>query len=470
MNLIRRFTWLTVLSTSLLFVAAATFAVSEISKPPEKNAIIVQINGAIGPASADFVREAILEADPEVTGLIIIEMDTPGGLDKSMRRIIKAIIASPIPVATYVSPGGARAASAGTYILYASHIAAMAPGTNLGAATPVTIGMPKPNKPPEAGPPKEEKSADGEKSSMEKKMINDATAYIQSLAELHGRNVKWATKAVTEAKSLPAKKAMKIGVIDIVADDLEDLLLQANGRKVNINGKMQRIKTADLTLVRIIPTWKNKFLAVITSPDVAYILLLLGIYGLFFEFANPGFVLPGIVGGISLLLALYAFQMLPINYAGLGLIILGISFLSIEAFLPSFGVLGIGGTVAFALGSFLLLDSGVTGTHISYPIIIIFTLINAAFFLLVFTLAIRAFRKPVVTGQEQMAGGMAEALESFNKEGNVRIHGEIWTARSKVRVTKGESLKVVSIEGLILNVESSNKPPNKGKKIKESKK
>jgi membrane-bound serine protease (ClpP class) len=386
-------------------------------------------------------------------------MDTPGGLDTAMRDIIQEILVSPVPVATYVTPGGARAASAGTYILYASHISAMAPGTNLGAATPVEIGGI-----PDADDLLKKKPGDNEddaqpadsKDTMESKRINDAAAYLRSLAQMHGRNVEWAELAVREAASLPAVEALAQGVIDIVAIDIRDLLEQAQGRPVTVAGVEQVLDVVGLPLQVIEPDWRNRLLAVITDPNVAYILMLIGIYGLFFEFANPGFVLPGVAGAISLLLALYAFQVLPVNYAGLALLSLGIIFMLAEAFAPSFGALGFGGVIAFVIGSIILFDQEGTGYAVSLPLIFALSLITAGFFLFIIGAAIKARERPVVSGQEEMLHASGEVLDDFEGKGRIRIHGEIWLAESTTPLRRGDRVKVVAVNGLVLKVQPHN--------------
>jgi len=376
-----------------------------------------------------------------------------------MRDIIQEILVSPVPVATYVTPGGARAASAGTYILYASHISAMAPGTNLGAATPVAIGGI-----PDADDLLKKKPGDNEDGTqpadsgdaMESKRINDAVAYLRSLAQMRGRNVEWAELAVREAASLPATEALAQGVIDIVAIDIRDLLEQAQGRPVTVAGVEQVLDVVGLPLQVIEPDWRNRLLAVITDPNVAYILMLIGIYGLFFEFANPGFVLPGVAGAISLLLALYAFQVLPVNYAGLALLSLGIIFMLAEAFAPSFGALGFGGVIAFVIGSIILFDQEGTGYAVSLPLIFALSLITAGFFLFIIGAAIKARERPVVSGQEEMLHASGEVLDDFEGKGRIRIHGEIWLAESATPLRRGDKVQVVAVDGLVLKVQSHN--------------
>jgi len=356
-------------------------------------------------------------------------MDTPGGLDTSMREMIKHILASPVPVATYVAPSGARAASAGTFILYASHHAAMAPGTNLGAASPVSIG---------GSAQKDEKK---ELDTMTKKVTNDAVAYIRSLAQLRGRNADWGEKAVREAVSLPAEEAVKLKVIDHVATDVPDLL--------------KKLGKGNAQIVQVEVDWRTQILAVVTNPSVAYILILLGIYALIFEFTNPGLILPGVVGAICILLALYSFHLLPVNYAGLALMLLGIAFMVAEAFLPAFGSLGIGGLIAFVLGSIILIDTDrvPSGFDIPYPLIGGVAVASAAFVFLVVGMAVRQRRRPVLTGREHMIGAVAEALEDFEREGWARVHGESWRVRADQPVRSGERLRVKAIDGLILTVE-----------------
>jgi membrane-bound serine protease (ClpP class) len=391
--------------------------------------VLVPLEGAIGPASAHFAKRGIERAAKEGAELVILQIDTPGGLDTSMRELIKAILASPVPVAVFVAPSGARAASAGTFILYAAHIAAMAPGTNLGAASPVSIGG--------AGPQKDGKK---EEDTMTRKVTNDAVAYIRGLAELRGRNADWAEKAVREGVSLPAQEALKLKVIDHIAADVPALLAKLG--KPNAE-----VKALEMD-------WRTRVLAVITNPTVAYLLILVGIYALIFEFMSPGMVLPGVVGAIALLLALYALHLLPVNYAGLALMLLGMAFMVAEVFLPSFGAIGVGGIVAFALGSLLLIeDTELPGFEIPYALIAGVTAASAGFLILVVGMLVRSRRRAVVTGREEMLGATAEALGDFDAEGWARVHGEQWKVRTSRPVRRGEKLRVTGMEGLVLQVE-----------------
>ena len=389
-----------------------------------------------------------------------------------MREINRAIIASPVPVVVYVSPSGARAASAGTYMLYASHIAAMSPATNLGAATPVQIGGMPDLKPPvvpdkknkkdnaidkEGNQNKENKdtsqtSAPVTGDAMTKKIVNDAVAYIRSMAEMRGRNADWAEKAVREAASLSAEEALQQNVIDVVATDVTDLLAKVDGWRVNINGQGVTLDTSGLEIETFKPDWRNNLLSVITNPNVAYILMLLGIYGLFFELTNPGYVLPGVIGGISLLLALYAMQVLPVNYAGLALMILGVVFMVAELFAPSFGALGIGGIIAFVVGSVILFDTEGSEIRVAIPIIAAVTIISSAFFLIALRIIFAAHRKPVVSGADEMLGSIGQVLEDFEEAGRIHVHGETWQVRSQSPLKRGDQVKVIAIDGLILSV------------------
>ncbi len=417
------------------------------------HALWLNIDGAIGPASHDYLERGFHKAAEKNAQMIIIQMDTPGGLDASMREIIQNIIASPVPVITFVSPGGARAASAGTYILYASHIAAMAPATNLGAATPVQItgfpGSDSFDEQPEGTHDQESARQDH----LTNKIINDAVAYIRGLAQMRGRNAEWAEMAVRQAASLTAEEAIGEGVIDLIATDISDLLSKIDGRTVNVLGQERVLSTQRITVERFKQDWRTRLLSVITDPNVAYILMLIGIYALIFEFSNPGVLLPGVVGAVCLLLALFAFQVLPINYTGFALILLGIAFMLGEVFVPSFGALGIGGIIAFVIGSVMLLDTGVPGYGVSVPLIVSFALLSAGFFMLVLGMAIKSRQRPVVSGIEALMECIGEVPEDFDQQGWIRIHGELWKARTNSPLKRGQKVRVTALDGLILIVE-----------------
>jgi len=419
---------------------------------------VAEIHGAVSPASAAYFLRALEDAQRAKADLLVLKLDTPGGLDSAMREMIQGILASPVPVATWVAPSGARAASAGTYLLYASHVAAMAPGTNLGAATPVAIGIGG----GDAGKPGTDKPEEGKSrapsgSAMEKKAVHDAAAYIRSLAQLRERNAEWAERAVREAESLSAEDALKQKVIDFVAADLPELLQKAEGRKVKLASGEATLSLAGAAVVAIEPNWKERLLAAIADPNIALILMMLGVYGLLFEFYTPGFGVSGIIGAICLLLALYALAMLPINATGALLILLGVALMATEAFVPSFGAFGIGGIVAFVAGSLMLIDADVPGLQISLAFIVPLAATSALVLGGVGAFALRSRRRPVVSGVEAMAGGTAEALEDFAKEGWVLAFGERWQARSAAPLKRGAQARIVAVEGLTLVVEPEDK-------------
>lgn len=432
----------------------------------DKVAYLLTIDGAIGPATSDYLGKGIAAAASQDAELVIIKMNTPGGLDSSMRDIIKAILQSPVPVVVYVAPSGSRAASAGTYIMYASHIAAMAPATNIGSATPVQIGGDGARKPDSKDEQDEEagdeeageqsKAPDTGTTAMERKTINDAVAYIRGLAELRGRNVDWAEKAVREAVNVTASDALELGIIDLIAKTQAQLLQDIDGMSVEVNGSEQTLTTAGLDIKVIEPDWRNRLLSVITNPTVAYMLLMLGIYGLIFEGYNPGAIVPGVVGAISILLALYAFQILPVNYAGLALIVLGVILIIAEVFAPSFGVLGIGGVIALVSGSVILMDTDMPGYEISRNLIFSVAILSSAMIVGIVYFANRARTQPIVSGREQMIGMTGIARGNIDKNGTVFVHSELWQASSSQLIMDGQPVKVTGISGLHLTVEPVN--------------
>jgi membrane-bound serine protease (ClpP class) len=421
---------------------------------------VVELDGPITPATADYFISSLDDAHDAGASVLILQLDTPGGLDQSMRDMIKEILASRIPVVVYVAPNGSRAASAGTYLLYASHFAAMAPATNVGSSTPVSIGgspFPSPAEP--AGEGEGEGDAGETEGSgsgaMERKVINDAVAYIRGLAALRGRNEEWAEATVREAANLTAADALERNVIDLVADDLDSLLMALHGRTIAMGGGTSVTLDLEEAQVRtIVPGWRHELLALITDPNVAYILLMIGLYGLILEFYNPGVGVPGVTGVICLLLGAYALQMLPVNYAGLGLILVGIALMVAEVVTPTVGVLGVGGVIAFVAGSIILFDSELPGYRVSIPIIAAVAAASAALSMFGFGAAMRARRLRVTTGREAMIGATAVALEDFAGRGRVRAFSENWLAESPRPVRAGDKLRVTGVDGLLLKVEA----------------
>jgi membrane-bound serine protease (ClpP class) len=421
---------LTFLSSILLAAAPAAFGAE---RPRE--VYLLRYEGIINPVSSEMMLSAIAKANAAHAEALIIQLDTPGGLDTAMRETIKGIIASDVPVIVYIAPSGARAASAGVFITLIAHAAAMAPGTNIGAAHPVAMG---------GGEMDEE---------MKKKVENDAAAYIRSLAERRGRNTKWAEEAVRKSVSVTEKEAKTLGLIDYIANDIPDLLKKADGRQV-VTEKGKIVLHTEGAEVRTIPIgFRLRMLKALSDPNVAYILMLLGIYGLIFELSNPGAILPGVVGAISLILAFYAFQTLSVNYAGFLLILVAVILFIAEVKVQSFGILGIGGVIAFLLGSLMLFPSEIPTLRVSLNVVLPSALLTALFFLVIVRLAWRAHMRPPETGAEGLVGRIGVAKTNIDPRGQITIHGEIWEAESREPILAGEEARVREVSGLKVRVE-----------------
>ncbi len=434
------------------------------NSPAQRQVIVLDVQGPIGPATRDFISRSLETAQERDAALVVIRLDTPGGLDASTRDIIKSILSSTVPVATFVAPQGARAASAGAYILLASHVAAMSPATNVGAATPVAIigetskpePMPKSEDLQDEDTEAEEGAGDehaaGPVDAMGQKVVNDAVAYIRGLAEKRGRNADWAERAVRDADSITSEKALELGVIDLIADSLDDLLDKIDGMAVEVNGRDLVLETSGLEIEWLEPDWRSEFLGVITSPTIAYLLLLIGLYGLILEGYHPGAIVPGVVGAICLLTALYAFQMLPVNYAGLALIVLGIILMIAEVMAPSFGALGFGGIIAMVIGSIILIDTDVPGFEVSRALIGSIATVGSIGLMSIVWFAVKARQRPVVSGREQLIGAGGTALEGFDREGEVFVHSERWKAITQSPLSEDQAIVVTGLDGLTLTV------------------
>jgi membrane-bound serine protease (ClpP class) len=452
------------------------------------SAVLLNLEGALGVATAEYIVDGIEDAQVQNANLIIIRMDTPGGLMEPMRDIVQAILASSVPVVTYVAPGGARADSAGTYVLLASHVAAMAPTTHLGAATPVSLmGEDSEDKSrpanPFAPPAPESEDTDAEEADegeteeesepqpaipggkMDRKVMNDAIAYIRGLAEAHGRNADWAEDAVRNAATLTATEALELNVIDLIAANQAELLAAVNGREVRVNNKPFTIEADALVVNEVKPGWRLKVLGAIARPEIAILLLMVGLYGLLFEGYNPGAIIPGVVGVICLLLAAYALQVLPVNYVGLALILVGLALITAEAFVPSFGALGIGGVAAIIFGSIMMFDSGIPGFGISISFVIGMGLVAGLLLLWLLSYLVKARLQGAVSGRDRIIGGHGVAMESFVGQGKVWLEGEAWTAISKQQVEKDQTVLVLDLDGLVLRVEPVSESQSAGAEL-----
>lgn len=445
-----------------LFPAVPPTAQADDEHTAERHVLYTVVDGPIGPATVHHVARVLQQAQTAPTEAVVLQLNTPGGLADAMREIISQILQSQVPVITYVAPPGAHAASAGTYILYASHVAAMAPGTNLGAATPVAIGgLPDglPGRPPaeeqdkdQEGGGSPDRSPTAPKTALEAKATNDAAALIRSLAELHGRNADWAERAVRQAESLSATRALELNVIDLIAADLSALLRDADGRSVVMGEARQQISTAGLPVERVEMDIVIRILSVLSNPNVALVLMMLGVYGLIFEFWNPGALVPGVVGAICLTLGLFALNQLPLNYAALALLGIGVAFMVAEAFSPSFGVLGLGGLIAFSLGAAMLVDTDAPAFRISWWLIASMAVTSAAVLVLLLGYTIRTYRQQPVSGRARLLGARARVLDWKDGSGFVWIEGERWQAKGALDLQPGQYVRIGAIKGLTLHV------------------
>ena len=413
----------------------ADTAVSTGAPAPSGPVLVGTIAGAVGPATKDYVRRVIKEAGREYAACVVLLVDTPGGLSASMRDIIQDIFASRVPVVVYVYPSGARAASAGALIALAAHVAAMTPGTNIGAAHPVSLG---------SGGEKDE--------TMEEKVTNDAAAYARSIADKRGRNVEWAEKVVRESISSTAQEALDEGVIDVIADDLPGLLRKIDGRVVETVSGKTTIRTAGAEVRNVDLSFREKFLAWISDPNIAYLLMLLGIFGIFFELQNPGAIFPGVVGVIAIIMATFALQLLPVNYAGLGLIALAIVFFVLETQIASGGLLTVGGAVSMLIGSIMLIDSPLPFMRVSLSVIVPSVIVTALFFVFAVGLGLRAQKRKVATGDKGLIGERGVAKTDVHDSGSVFVHGEYWNAWSAENIPEGSTVEIVEVVGMKLKV------------------
>ncbi len=431
---------------ALILLPAAFAALSASPAASASRVGVIDLEGPIGPASAAHVRRSFSELRDNGIDLMVLRLDTPGGLVSSMRVIIKDVLASPVPVIGFVGPSGAHAASAGTYILYATHIAAMAPATNLGAATPIRLSD---------DPPRNEESGDGSERTpdLDDKILSDAIGYIRGLAELRGRNADWAERAVRNAASLPAGEALKQGVIDLVANDLPQLLANLDGRSVEVDGETVTLDLKDREIVRLAPSLHTRFLRIVTDPSVAYGLLMIGMIGLLIEVAMPGLFLPGVLGLVSLLVSLYAFQLLPVSLVGLGIILVGVILMIVELTMPGFGLIGMSGIIAFVTGSIFLIDTGVPGYGISKTMIGLLAVISSSLLMMFLVWIRRLHTMPVLSGPEELVGGLATVKVWDGVEGRVSMRGTTWAARSDRVLEAGQKVRVIAVDGLTVDVE-----------------
>ena len=444
----------------IAFLAGLILAISAVSARADGTVVVLEIKGGIGVATADYILSGIEHAEAAGAELIIIDMDTPGGLMAPMRDIVQAILGSAVPVATYVTPAGARADSAGTYILLASHIAVMTPTTHLGAATPVALGggdaTPEDTNDEESDDNGDPAPPSG--TAMERKVLNDAVAYIRGLAERYGRNADWAEKAVRDAATLTARDALQQNVIDFIAENREELLQLVDGYEVEVNSETVTLLTSNVVIDKYEPNWRIKILSAVSSPEIVLLLGLIGLYGLMYEGWNPGAIVPGVVGIICLLLAVYGLQVLPVNYAGLALIIVGLALMTAEAFAPSFGALGLGGIVAFVFGAIMMFDSGIPGFGISIMFVVVIAAVFALLFIWLSSYLLKLRRRGAVSGKDSIIGGIGTALLDFTGDGKIWLEGEAWAARSSVAIASGQQVVVRAMDGLILEVEPTAEP------------